>query len=183
MSTICLLSSSESLTVLVAARIVERGHSVIDGQHASLVPGDESGLLQPAHARALVNLLRPLVAADADVIVAGDRLVDILIGHRIADELQVPFASIANADGVVVVVGDISAARRGACLVCVRLDEASAVDEFTAACEELAVEARGCVAAVDGRPEPDNRVISIIRLTDHVTAAAQCVVCAGAAAE
>jgi hypothetical protein len=176
------LSSSESLAALVAAHVVERGHSVVDGQHASLVPGDETGLLQPSHARALVNLLRPLVAAEADVIVAGDRLVDVLIGHRIADELQVPFASITNADGVVVVVGDI-AARTGACLVCVRLDEASAVDEFTAACEELAVEASGCVAAVDGRPEPDDRVASMIRLADHVTTAAQCVVCAGAATE
>jgi hypothetical protein len=176
------LSSSESLALLVAARVVERVHSVVDGQHASLLPGDETGLLQPAHARALVGALRRLVPPNADVIVAGDRLVDVLIGHRLADELQVPFASITNAEGVVVVVGD-TAGRGGACLVCVRLDEASTVDEFTAACEELGFEARGCVAAVDGRAEPDDRVASITRLADHVTAAAQCHVCADVLAE
>lgn len=167
------------IDLLLATRILGRAHVVRPEGHLGLEPGDQTGLLDPAATEPLVARVVDVLPEAFSGLAIGEGTADVLIGYLAARHRGRPLASVTNMDGMVEVRGELPGSG-DIWLLVTFLDEAATIAEFEAACRRAGATPAGVVALVDRLPEPDGRVRSLVRWSEHLSDPGSCPACAGA---
>jgi len=171
------MDEAEVWSALERGQGVLRGHFAEADRHADLRLSKYNGLLDPRGAEMLASALASkLAGSEATLVVVWEDVEDVVLGHVVGRDLNLPVLRTFNADGLVGHAGPLPQGAK-AILVTDTVRSPLAPRAVQALLERSGGSLLGVAALVDGGlPEVRPRV-SLVSLQAHRAAPADCPAC------